>query len=225
MIKSFPRYPQGIHRETGIQVTPYAFGPPALRPSQMNPRFTRSVQGRQLGDTSHEGIDSMNAEGIETYPNELDQLALEDDIVGNGVFDPNLTHGNNHPDAGIFADRVGLPGYIARETFYAPSEVQDLTTGQPVMVVPGGAVAFQQGQEQTFNELINLFSTPPRSEWVPQAPPQSDTWVPQEFSRPVGVDPPAAQASAPWPTWAYLGIGAGVGLGIAFAISQMRRGR
>lgn len=220
MIRRFPSYPQGIHREVGFKVSPYDHGPPALRPSSMNPKFTRSVRNRQLaGD-----IDNMNAEGIETYPNELDVMAQADDVVGNGVFDPNLTHGNVHKDEGVFADKYSLPGYIDRDRFYAPSEVTDLTTGEPVEFVPGGAVAFQEGQVETLQALRELYATPPRSNWQPAQVPTQDTWIPQEFSQGVGVDPapPAPATPAGWPTWAYAAAGFGVGLGVMFLLKGRR---
>ena len=215
---SYPRYPNPLSREQGISVTPYDYGPPSMRPGGMNPRFTNTVQNRSLG--SDGGIEKMHAEGIDTYPNELDLLATEDDVAGNGVFDPNLTHGQIHPDAGIFAERMSLPGYVDREKFYSPSEVTDITTGTPVNYVPSGAVAFQEGQTDAFNELQNLFATPPRSEWQPDQAAFSDTWIPQEPSRAIGVDPaPAADNTN---TYVYLGIGIVAGAGLAYLLTRKR---
>jgi len=234
MIRQFPSYPQGIHREVGIKVAPYDHAPPALRPGSMNPKFTRSVRGRQLAG-SPDGIgdiDSINSEGIDTYPNELDVLAAADDVAGNGVFDPNLSHGNVHPDAGVFAEHLSLPGYVARDRFYAPSEVLDITTGQPVEYVPGGAVAFQEGQLETLQQLQELYATPPESEWRPQQAARVDTWIPQEFSegvsgcgcaRGTGADPvtPAVAPKAEGlPVWAYGLMGVGAGLGLMYLLSK-----
>lgn len=90
------------------------------------------------------------------YPDELDALSRLDDVQGNGIFDPEGTHGNLHPDAGIFADREGIPGYLARERFYKPSEVIDVNTGKPVVYVPGGAVAVGPETDSSL-QLLNLY--------------------------------------------------------------------
>lgn len=103
----------------------------------------------------------MTSEGIEVYPNELDQLAAADDTAGNGVFDPNGSHGNVHPDEGVFADHQSLPGYVDREVFYQPGEVQDIPGGGVTMYVPGGAVSFQQGQPETLRKQRLLWEIPP----------------------------------------------------------------
>lgn len=106
-------------------------------------------------------FDSQNAEGIETYPNELDALAVADDTAGNGVFDPNGSHGNIHPDGGVFQDHQSLPGYVARDKFYELSEVNDLTRHDgKVMYVPGGAVSLQQGQQYTLTQNSEFWDLP-----------------------------------------------------------------
>ena len=234
MIRQFPSYPQGIRREVGIKVAPYDHGPPALRPSSMNPKLSRSVRGRQLAG-SPDGIgdiDNINSEGIDTYPNELDVLAAADDVAGNGVFDPNLSHGNVHPDAGVFAEHLSLPGYVARDKFYAPSEVMDITTGQPVEYVPSGAVAFQEGQVETLQQIQELYATPPGSEWKPRQAARVDTWIPQEFSMGVGADPTPTPTPTPVtptkegiPVWVYGLVGVGAGVGLMYLVQSSKRGR
>lgn len=102
----------------------------------------------------------MSAEDIENYPNELDVLSEADDVQGNGVFDPNLTHGNVHPNEGVFADHQSLPGYIARDDFFTRSSVRNITQGGRVEYVPGGAVSFQQGQLATLRRNQLLWEVP-----------------------------------------------------------------
>ena len=161
----------------------------------------------------------MSAEGIETYPNELDLLAAADDVQGNGVFDPNGTHGNIHPDAGVFQDKQGIPGYLARERFYAPSEVIDVTSGQPVNYVPGGAVAFQEGQLQTYNDMLDIYQTPPNSQWVPQHLQQMDRVIPHDPAW--GISGAMGDATQPTiPTWGWVLIGAAVGVGAAYLLKR-----
>jgi hypothetical protein len=219
-------YPQGIHREVGIEVSPQQYGPVSLRPGGMNPRFNvfASAHGRQLAGLG--GIDNMNAEGIENYPNELDLLAAADDVTGNGVFDPNLTHGNVHTDEGVFADHQSLPGYIERTKFYSPSEVTDLTTGLPVNYVPGGAVSFQAGQPEAYHAMLELYATPPNSNWRPSVVDGGGQWIPDEpkwgvsglgvdsSSTIMGVDKTVAM-------WGTVGLFAG--LGLAYYMSKKGR--
>lgn len=218
------RYPQGIHRETGITVKPYDFGPPSLRPSGMNPKFTvfAGAHGRQLAGL--EGIDSMNAEGIKNYPNELDLLAEADDVRGNGMFDPPNTHGNVHPNEGVFADHQGLPGYIDRTKFYSPSEVTDMASGLPVNYVPGGAVAFQEGQPETYHEMLELYQTPPNSEWRPQTIPGNGQWIPDEPAwgiQGLGVGPSESDPGY-WTIGICGTVGLLAGLGLAYALRSKR---
>lgn len=151
-----PEYPAFAERGYSPDWNP--FGPPDLWPSGDGPGYSvyAAPHGRNLA-----GVDDMNAEGIETYPNELDLLAEADDVRGNGLFDPNGSHGNVHPNEGVFADHQSLPGYIDRDHFYTPSEVEDLPGGGQVMYVPGGAVSFQQGQPETLRQNQLLWELPP----------------------------------------------------------------
>lgn len=132
--------------------------------------------------------------GIQDYPNELNLLAEMDDVQGNGVFDPHGSHGNIHPDEGVFADHENLPGYLVRDQYYAPSQVIDGTTGEPVMYVPGGAVAIDQSQLNTYRDRQLLWEIPPgMSSERRHHPPDGDTWIPEEYSWPIsgiGADLP-----------------------------------
>lgn len=207
-----PPYP--VHNTKGIKYAMNMFNAPDLRPSGAgpgNPVF-KSEYGRHLA-----GLDA-DGRGMETYANELDILAVEDDVQGNGVFDPNLTHGNIHPDSGVFSDHQSLPGNIAREHFYSPSEVTDLTTGKPVNYVPGGAVSFQQGQEETFYELPEQVSPI-------NYPDVEDTsnWIPHEASRPIsGAEEPGTTTSTI--NWAHVGIavalGAAAGVALGYVVKK-----
>ena len=85
------------------------------------------VQPSQVPPSSDAGVSpadyqSQVQRAMKDYPNELDSLSAEDDVQGNGIFDANDTHGNIHPDDGVFSDRESLPGYVARERWFQPSE-------------------------------------------------------------------------------------------------------
>lgn len=154
-----PPYP--VYDEKGIIPLSPPFGPPDLRPSGLGPGYSTyaSAHGRNLAGMNN--FDQKNSEGIESYPNELNLLAQSDDVNGNGVFDPNDTHGNVHPEDGIFQDHLSLPGDVARSRSFAKGEVQDLTKRDGfTMYVPGGAVSFQGGQERTYNETQLLWEAP-----------------------------------------------------------------
>ena len=166
-------------------------------------------------------FDKANSEGIETYPNELDLLSEFDDTNGNGVFDPNDSHGNVHPEDGIFQDHVNLPGYIARDLFYAKSEVSDLTRPNGyTMYVPGGAVSFQQGQRETYEKNRLLWSLPPSVSPVPREVPGRESIV----SAPTATYPVGqAEGEANNNNMQYYLLAAGAGLAIGVAYLALRR--
>lgn len=150
----YPSYP--TQPQSGGLPSPEAFGPGDLHPAGTNHHYDayNLTRGRYLGSLG-QAPPSGPAQfpsadrNIKDYPNELDALAELDDVQGNGIFDAPGTHGNIHPEEGIFADRESLPGYLAREQFFAPSEVVDVNTGEPVMYVPG-----------------NAFMLDPRTQWM-----------------------------------------------------------
>ena len=93
--------------------------------------------------------------------NELMLLAEMDDVQANGIFDPpgngssaaaQGSGPNIHPDAGILSARYDLPGYLARERMYAPSEVRDVTTGRPIIPVLNSPVSFDTSAQIAFIE-------------------------------------------------------------------------
>jgi hypothetical protein len=163
----------------GGQYLPETEGADDFLPSAHNLHYDvyASAHGRRLGDvdipsnghgpaptaepgaayqTLRQERERMSNISSKDYPGELDSLQRLDDVQGNGIFDPEGTHGNIHPDTGIFADREGIPGYLAREKFYKPSEIIDVNTGKPVVFVPGGAVAVGPQTDSTL-QLLNLY--------------------------------------------------------------------
>lgn len=163
-------------------------GPPDFLPSGMNPSYGiyAGAYGRQV--TGLDGVDMQNADhGIKDYANELDTLAVADDVQGNGLFDPPGSHGNVHPDYGIFADHESLPGYVAREKFYTASEVIDATTGGRTMFVPGGAVSIDDAQRKAYAETL-LWDLPPGvNPWQPETVPNQSTVIPRNAEWGIGA--------------------------------------
>jgi hypothetical protein len=197
-------------------------GPPDMRPSAINPYFSlqSGAHGRHFAGL---GGNMLSADqGIRDYPNELDMLAAADDVQGNGVFDPHGSHGNLHVDEGVFADHENVPGYLVREEYYAPSEVIDATTGNPVMYVPGGAVAIDQNQLDTWRERQILWEIPPGMSAEGFKPPDDgETWIPHEYSWAVdglGADAVPVESGAAAPKSKVPMIAAFAVLGVAVGI-------
>lgn len=117
-----------------------------------------AAHGRQLA-----GIGEVQDE--EAQPgyalNELNLLAEQDDVQANGIFDPpgDPNVPNIYPDGGVLAARYNLPGYLARERMFAPSEVRDVTTGRPIIPVPNSPVAFDTNAQVAFIER-NMYGQP-----------------------------------------------------------------
>jgi len=158
-------------------------------------------------------------EGIKDYPNELDALQAADDVQGNGMFDPPGSHGNVHPDYGIFADHESLPGYVARDRFYTPSEVVDATTGKQVMYVPGGAVAIDKSQQQAYQDRY-LWNLPPGvNPYATHDLREQSTVIPDGPGWPLSaVDAPASDAgTTDMMTIAKYGA-VGIGIGVIAAM-------
>lgn len=225
-----PPYPVYARtRFTGDLPPPSALGPPDTRPSSLIPHPTRATNpaysvyggahGRHLAGLNGVQMDSAD-EGIKDYPNELDALQIADDVNGNGMFDPAGSHGNVHPDYGIFADHESLPGYVARDKFYTPSEVIDATTGAPVMYVPSGAVSIDHAQQQAFNNLL-LWELPPGvNPYKAHDVPDMSMVTPWEAALPIGQTP-ADEPASPMNMFLVAGI-AGLSIGLVAALMWKR---
>jgi len=146
-----PVYPSTILN--GNLPTMPEMGPPDLRPTSSTAGHYQerldSMFGRHLaGAEKPMGSDAEPAYAL----NELRLMAELDDTDGAGIFDPPGTKPNNYPDAGVFAQGWGMPGYLHREKMYAPSEIIDGTTGRPVTYVNGGAVSLDSAAQIAFIE-------------------------------------------------------------------------
>lgn len=197
---------------TGQLPSMFEAGPPDLRYSSSTaPAFQARIDrmyGRHLA-----GVGEVQDEAAEPgmASNELAYYALMDDVQGNGVFDPSGTHGNIHPDAGIFSARYDIPGYLARERMYAESEVKDATTGRPVVYVNGGAVAMDDSARVAFIE--NSQYGQPR----PVLDMYAEGSMPTRSIANVRQNPGAIGATEPLSGVKLFGIAAGVGLAVGVA--------
>ncbi len=150
-MRSYPVYPSTIM--SGDLPTQINMGPWDLYPSSSTgPSYQRRLDkmyGRHLaGAEKPVGSDEEPAYAL----NELRLMNEMDDVQGNGLFDPPGTRPNIYPDAGIMASSFAIPGYLARDRMYAPSEVIDANTGRPVIYVNGGTVSMDSTAQIAFME-------------------------------------------------------------------------
>lgn len=251
------RYP--VHPSTPFtgDLPPLTAWPSDLMPSGNNPMVDhyRMVRGRYLaglgqddvpvslapdiraspGEYGAASVPSADGPEYKDYPNELETLAELDDIQNNGIFDPPNSHGNIHPDAGVFAGRFSLPGYLARERFFRPSEVIDATTGDPIMFVPGNGFMLDPRTGQTLADISLYEPGMPDTGGVPIQ--GKSTWIPDEAAWPVERSGLAqADTETPEPrepasktvmfvAAGIAGLGLGLVAGLAFGGPKMRQNR
>ncbi len=206
------------------------FGPPDVRPSQISPAYAPypAAHGRNLAGLDMNDFDMSPTsadEGIKDYPSELDALQVADDVQGNGMFDPAGSHGNIHPDYGIFADHESIPGYVARDQDYRPSGVTDATTGNQIMFVPGGAVAIDKQQKQAYQDRL-LWELPPG---VTPYPTQdvfaTSTVIPDGAAWPMGAVAEEPSETMTIAKYAAVGLGLGVLGAVVWTMSKTKSTR
>ncbi len=237
----YPVYPSTIM--SGDLPTQMNMGPWDLYPSSSTgPSYQRRLDkmyGRHLaGVEKPVGSDEEPAYAL----NELRLMSEMDDVDGNGVFDPPGSRPNIYPDAGIMSSSYAIPGYLARDRMYAPSEVIDANTGRPVIYVNGGTVsmdstamiAFMEGgayaPPRPYLDELSERNAPMRStvnvavaRW-PVSQPAPPAMGPAPALLPtVPGDPGAAAGLGEMSTAGKLGISLaliGAGLGVAYALSR-----
>jgi hypothetical protein len=199
------QYP--VHPSQGYTGDPFPYdqGPPDHLPSGNNPNWDlyAMTKGRNLGALGNSVDQGMRPARLPTadgpeykdYPNELDALAVLDDIEGNGIFDAHGTHGNLNVDAGVFSDAMSIPGYLKRERFFQPSEVLDVTTGLPIMYVPGNGFMMDPRTDNTLAELSLYIPGLPETGGDPT--PTQSTVVPDEAAWAIGQTDETAEEPAP----------------------------
>lgn len=200
------RYPVSVTQPYSGDPFPYDQGPPDALPSASYVEPYLMTKGRYLGGIGHDpGAqrapmlpgNAPTADGPDhrDYPNELEMLAHMDDVQGNGVFDPPGAHPNIHPDSGVFGDRESLPGYIAREESFVPSEVLDITSGNRVMYIPGNSFMLDPRTDQTLAARSLYLPGMPRTGGEPLR--HRSIVIPNDGAWPVGAsEVPAEPASS-----------------------------
>lgn len=220
----YPNYPS--QPNSGIVPPPGAFGPPDMYPTSSTAPYFQSrldsMYGRHLA-----GSDTHKRMGDSAEPayalNELKLMEELDDSSGNGVFDPPGTRPNTYPDAGVFANSYAYPGYLARERFYQPSEVVDVTTGRPVTYVNGGAVSMDSAAQVAFIESNRYAPPRPVIDQYGEEPVFDESTV-NVMQNPVPITP--ASGFGEFSTGQKLTIAVligGVALGAAYALTTKKQ--
>jgi len=236
----YPVYPSTILN--GNLPTMPEMGPPDLRPTSSTAGYYQgrldSMFGRHLaGAEKPVGDDREPAYAL----NELRLMAELDDTNGQGIFDPPGTKPNNYPDAGVFAQSWGMPGYLHREKMYAPSEIIDGTTGRPVIYVNGGAVSLDSAAQIAFIESGRYNPPRPVLDRFREIPVEDSSTV-NVRQNPVPITPTAGYGGygaygttvTPVPVEAESGMSstgklivalaiAGVGIGAVVALTRPKR--
>lgn len=157
-----PRYPIYPSQPlTGNLPSMVAMGPPDTRASSgpAPSHARRLMHGRHLSGFGAEDSVPMPTATNSFTPaprvpsddtSELRRMEGEDDAQGNGIFDSDRRRPISYPDAGIFANKWAMPGYINRSKSFATSEVKDITTGRSVVYVPSGAVSVDDNAKLAF---------------------------------------------------------------------------
>ncbi len=135
-------------RRTRMGGTPIRTNTPDIHPSGINATYEtrlartygRSLQG--YADPVQRGSEMVvRAQAQDTWggaDKALARAAVEDDNVGNGIFDGAGAPPVQHADNGIFEARYSEPGWLYRERLTRPGPGVDTNNGLPVVSMPAG---------------------------------------------------------------------------------------
>ncbi|MBW2672274.1 MAG: hypothetical protein JRD89_02510 [Deltaproteobacteria bacterium] len=127
--------PSPISRD--LELTGELTGPDRARMAAEHGRYLSGVDNMSTQSDPRENL-VEKAEHAEVF-----DMEAQDDVLGSGIFDPYHRGGTANRNAGVFASKNSLPGYLAREVpFTASTEVTDLTDGAAVVTVPAGGMAY-----------------------------------------------------------------------------------
>lgn len=210
---SYPVYP--TQRMNGDLPGVTQQGPSDLMPSGSTAPYYQAridrMYGRHIAGLG-EVQDTDTVPG--TALNELKLMAEQDDAFGNGVFEaPRLRQ--NYTDAGVFAGKLNVPGYIEREQLWTETEVLDATTGAPLVVVPGGAVAMND-RERLAHTVTHTMSVgrPLLSVHASGQMPFKSTVNTQVAPMAVSTSGLGGETGIPGKAWLLAAIAAAAGVGI-----------
>jgi len=131
--------PSPVSRD--LALTGELTGPDRARSAAEHGRYLSGVDNMSTQKAPSENL-VEKAEHAEIF-----DMEAQDDVLGSGIFDPYHRGGTANRNAGVFASKNSLPGYLAREVpFTASTEVTDLADGAAVVTVPAGGMAYvEQG--------------------------------------------------------------------------------
>lgn len=175
------------------------------RPSSFNQNYTRSSAmpyGRQM-----RGMDGIPAGPYhDSWAGKdlaVQEAAIADDNVGNGVFDGPGSPPTAHAGSGVFESNFSLPGYLYREHPGKPSEVLDQTTGKPIIYNSNAGGSWHEDFLRTYRRF--------------------DQETPRYYSDPPYVQPEGLGetfGSDPTTKYAVAGLAVGVAAGILWSMRK-----
>lgn len=165
------------------------------------------------------------------------QAAMDDDNVGNGIFDTVDAPPVQHAGSGVFEARYSEPGYLYRERMTQDNAMTD-AAGNQVIFRPGGG-GYSDDMDPTWREydreVPRYYGTPqlpapPTAVYDPTVPPSAmpmtlSTVPPVNFKAPAvpvkGLG--ALEGSAGYGSWAVGGLIIGVAGAIVYATLTMKK--
>jgi len=135
-------------RRTRMGGTPIRTNTPDILPSAMNATYESTLArtyGRDLqgyADPVQRGpatvAQAMKQDTWGGADKALARAAIEDDNVGNGIFDGPGAPPVQHAENGVFEARYSEPGWLYRERLTRPGPGVDRNSGLPIVSVPAG---------------------------------------------------------------------------------------
>lgn len=156
----------------------------------------RASHGRYLSGLGGESVTGQVGYDPAYQGQETDELELQDDTFGSGIFDAGGRSGTANANMGVFASHYALPGYVARSVpFTVSRDVTDITDDAEVVIVPGGGLSYVESRGKlTRPAILGPTWVPPR---IQPSGVTSRNQVYAFLTRPGQTPPPPLNASAP----------------------------
>lgn len=84
----------------------------------------------------------------------VEQANVDDDTIGNGIFDGPGSAPIQHAGSGVFEAKYSEPGWLYREKMNEVSEIVDANTGGQMVFRPGGG-GWQNDMASSYNPFAN----------------------------------------------------------------------
>jgi hypothetical protein len=187
---------------------------PDVTPRQMNHYYERAMAmpyGRPLRGLGTIPSSPFYSDSWAGGDGAVQQANLDDDAVGNGIFDGNGSAPIQHASAGIFETRYAEPGFLYREPLTQDTGVVDARNGGSVLFRPAGG-----GYSEDMNPSYRYWDREvPRNYGVPTVPAILDSPV-------SGLGALESSNAASYAQWAVGGLIIGVAGAIMYGTLTMK---